>query len=157
MGRTPRQPEEFGKYEIMFEAAKGDVVKKRTALLQKFDLVGVREVMTSLEEKLEDGVCAVLIPTNKVSTDNVETLSAMAKLAGEIRATLPCLSRPAVQLVTLRSLTRLLEQKASRSVSWRFTPKSCEAREGVCRVGVSCHRLRHGPMMFSRWVTFSGC
>ena len=27
---------------------------------------------------------AVLIPTNKVSTDNVETLSAVAKLAGEI-------------------------------------------------------------------------
>ena len=27
---------------------------------------------------------AVLIPTNKAPTDNVETLSAMAKLAGEV-------------------------------------------------------------------------
>ena len=59
------------------------------------------------------------------------------------------------QLVTWRSLTRVTEQKAPRSVSWRFTPKTCEARVGVCRVGVSRRRLRHGPITFSRWVTFA--
>ena len=47
---------------------------------------------------------------------------------------------------------RVMEQKAPRSVSWRFTPKNCDAREGVCRVGVSCRRFRHCPMTFSRHV-----
>ena len=65
------------------------------------------------------------------------------------------LGQPTAQLVTCRCLTCVMAQKAPKSVSRRFTPKSCKAREGVCLVGVSCRRLRHGPMMFSRWVTFA--
>ena len=46
----------------------------------------------------------------------------------ESNALLVSLGQPTVQLVKWRSLTLVMEQKAPRSVSWRFTPKSCEAR-----------------------------
>ena len=72
------------------------------------------------------------------------------------RAMLSCLSRPADSAAGyMEKFERVMVQKAPRSVSWRFTPKSCEACEGVCRVGVSCRRSRHGPIMFSRWVPFA--
>ena len=58
------------------------------------------------------------------------------------------LGQPAVQLVTWRSVMRLLEQKASRSVSWRFTPKKL-AKEFAESASVVV-----GDGM-ARWVTFA--
>ena len=86
---------------------------------------------------------AVLAHTNKVWTDNVETrltsrrpMSSFTAWSGDVflRQTaesnaLLSLGQPTMQLVTWRSLTRVVEQTAPSSESRRLTPKRCEARE----------------------------